>query len=68
MDEISYYRDRLYIPPQKELKQQILIEAIDIPIASHSDYIKMYATLCKSFWWNGMKQDILSYGTCCLSC
>ena len=68
MDGLLYYKDRLYIPPQKELKQQILSEAHDIPIAAHPNYIKMYATLRKSFWWNGMKQDILSHVTHYLSC
>ena len=68
VDNLLYYKDRLYVPPHKEIRHQILSEAHDIPIAAHPGYIKMYNTLCKSFWWHGMKRDILAYVTRCLLC
>ena len=67
-DDLLYYKGRLYVPPHKEIRHQILSEAHDIPIVAHPGYIKMYNTLCKSFWWHGMKRDILAYVTRCLSC
>ena len=68
MDDLLYYKGGLYVPPHKEIRHQILSEAHDIPIAAHLGYMKMYNTLCKSFWWHGMKRDILAYVTKCLSC
>ena len=68
VDGLLYFRDCLYIPLNKEIKLQILAEAHDIPIAAHPGYIKTYNTLRKSFWWKGMKRDVLSYVTRCLPC
>ena len=68
VDGLLYYKRRLYDPPHKEIQQEILSKAHDIPITAHPGYIKMYNTLCKSFWWHGMKRDILAYVTRCLSC
>ena len=65
---LLYFQDRLYIPPHKDIKLQILLKAHDIPIAAHPSYIKTYNTLRKSFWWKGMKKEILPYVTRCLSC
>ena len=68
VEGLLYYKDRLYIPPNQQIKLQILSEAHDIPIAAHPGYIKTYNALRKSFWWKGMKRETLSYVTRCLSC
>ena len=68
VDDLLYFKERLYIPADKDLKLRILAEAHDIPIAAHPGYIKLYNTLRKSFYWNGLKRDALSYVTRCLSC
>ena len=68
VDDLLYFKERLYIPADKELKLRILAEVYDIPIAAHPGYIKLYNTLRKSFYWNGLKRDALSYVTRCLSC
>ena len=66
VEGLLYFRDCLYIPQSKEIKLQILVEAHDIPIAAHPGYIKTYNNLRKSFWWKGLKRDVLSYVTRCL--
>ena len=68
INDVLYFKDRLYIPPNKDIQLRILTEAHDIPIAAHPGYIKTYNALRKSFWWKGMKRDVLSYVTRCLSC
>ena len=68
VEGLLYYKERLYIPPKPEIKLQILAEAHDIPIAAHPGYIKTYNMLRTSFWWKGLKRDVLSYVTKCLSC
>ena len=67
VDGLLYYKGCLYVPPHKGIKHQILSETHDIPIAAHPMYIKMFNILCKSFWWHGMKRDILAYVTRFLS-
>ena len=47
---LLYYKGRVYIPTDKELKLNILTEAHDIPTAAHPGYIKTYNTLRKSFY------------------
>ena len=52
----------------KDLKNSILSEAHDIPIAGHTGYIKTYALMHQSFYWPGMKRDVLQYVARCLTC
>ena len=63
-----YYKGRGYILADKELKLNILIEAHNVPTAAHPGYIKTYNTLRKSFYWHGLKRDVLAYVTRCLTC
>ena len=67
MDVLLYYKGHLYVPPHKEMQHQIQkLMIFLLPLTQGIS--KMYNTLCKSFWWHGMKRDILSYVTRCLSC
>ena len=67
-DNLLYYHQRLCIPNNKDLKNSILSEAHDIPIARHAGYIKTYALMHQSFYWPGMKRDVLQYVARCLIC
>ena len=67
-DQDLYFNNRLCIPNNKDLKNSILKESHDIPIAAHPGYVKMYHTLRQSFFWPGLKKDILAYVNRCLSC
>ena len=67
-DNLLYYRQRLCIPNNKDLKKNILSEAHDIPIARHTGYIKTYALMHQSFYWPRMKKDVLQYVARCLIC
>ena len=67
-DNLLYYRQRLCIPNNKDLKNNILSEAHDIPIVGHAGYIKTYELMHQSFYWPGMKKDVLQYVARCLIC
>ena len=67
-DELLYYRQYLCILNNKDLKINIVSEAHDIPIARHTGYIKTYALMHQSFYWPGMKRDVLQYVARCLTC
>ena len=63
-----YYKLRLCVPNHKELKDKILWEAHDSPVAGHSGYVKTLNAVQKSYFWPGLKRYVLQYVTQCLPC
>ncbi|TYK27271.1 pol protein [Cucumis melo var. makuwa] len=59
---------RLCVPNISELKNAILEEAHGSAYALHPGSTKMYRTLKKTYWWPGMKQEIVEYVDRCLIC
>ena len=53
-----YYKDRVCVPNDDELKKAILEEAHGGSFAIHPSSTKMYQDLKMSFWWSGMKRDV----------
>ena len=56
------------VPNDSELKKVILEEAHSGSFAMHPGSIKMYQDLKVSYWWSGMKRDVLEFVTKCLVC
>jgi len=67
-DGCLYYRGRVCVPDEGELKNNILNEAHTSVYAMHSGSTKMYNDLKPHYWWPGMKRDITDYVTKCLTC
>ena len=65
-DGFLYYRDRVYVPNDDELKKSILEEAHNGYFAMHPGRTKMYQDLKTSYWWSGMKRDISEFVTKCM--
>ena len=63
-----YYKDRVCVPNDDELKKAILEEAHSGSFAIHPGSTKMYQDLKMSFWWSGMKRDVSEFVTKCLVC
>ena len=57
-DGFLYYRDRVCVPNDDELKKSILKEAHSGSFAIHPSSTKIYQNLKTSYWWFGMKRDI----------
>ena len=51
-----------------ELKRDIMEEAHSSAYAMHPGSTKMYKTLKEHYWWNGMKKEIASFVSRCLTC
>ena len=61
-DDILRDRDIVVISPTSTLKSRILAELHSSPpIARHSGFQKTYARTRRSFFWIGMKKDILTF-------
>ena len=67
-DGVLYYKDRVCVPDDNDLRKSILEEAHSGSFAIHPGSTKMYQDLKMSFWWSGMKRDISEFVTKCLVC
>ena len=63
-----YYRDRVCVPNDDELKKSILEEAHNGSFAMYPSSTKMYQDLKTSYWWSGMKRDVLEFVTKYMVC
>ena len=67
-DGSLYYKDRVCVPNDSELKKAILEEAHSGSFAMHLGSTKMYQDLKVSYWWSGMKRDVSEFLTKCMVC
>ena len=65
---VLYYKDRVCVPDDDELRKAILEEAHSGSFAIHPGSTKMYQDLKMSFWWSRMKRDVSEFVTKCLVC
>jgi hypothetical protein len=65
---VLWYKGRLCVPSNSELKQVILKEAHHTIYSIHPGGTKMYQDLKEQFWWHGMKREIGSYIAKCDFC
>ena len=67
-DGFLYYRDRVCVPNDDELKKFILKEAHNGSFDMHPGSTKMYQDLKTSYWWSRMKRDVSEFVTKCIMC
>ena len=65
---VLHYKDRVCVTDDNDLRKFILEEAHSGSFAIHPISTKMYQDLKMSFWWSGMKRDVLEFVTKCLVC
>ncbi|GJY50962.1 retrotransposon protein, putative, ty3-gypsy subclass [Tanacetum coccineum] len=53
---------------EDELREKIMTEAHSSPFTIHPGSTKMYRDLKQYFWWNGMKQDVATFVSKCMTC
>eukprot|EP00253_Pinus_taeda_P036407 PITA_36407 len=61
VDEIIYYRDRIFLTEGSQLKKKILQPSHDSPLAGHQGFTKTYRAIRERFSWKGLKEDILQH-------
>ena len=67
-DGCLYYRDRICVPNNINLRKALLFEAHDSPVSGHFGYAKTLNALRRSYHWVGLKGDVLRYVRQCISC
>ena len=65
---ILWFKDRLVVPKDKELRNQILGEAHSSKLSILLGSSKMYQDLKNHFWWTKMKKEIAAYVAKCDNC
>eukprot|EP00253_Pinus_taeda_P010499 PITA_10499 len=66
--EMIYFKGRLYIPNQDQIKNLIMDEFHISHYAGHPGYQKMITAIRKEYFWPGMKKNIAEYLARCLEC
>jgi hypothetical protein len=63
-----WYKDRLYLCTNSQLKQKILLELHTSSVGGHSVFLKTYHRVKKEFFWDGLKTDVQRFVEKCLVC
>nr|GEV56147.1 putative reverse transcriptase domain, ribonuclease H-like domain, aspartic peptidase domain protein [Tanacetum cinerariifolium] len=67
-DESLYFMDRIWVPLVGGVRTIIMDEAYKTRYTVHPGADKMYYNLQDMYWWSGMKRDIATYVSKCLTC
>ncbi|KAJ9544303.1 hypothetical protein OSB04_024010 [Centaurea solstitialis] len=67
-DGLRYFKGRVWIPKVDQSRTMIMDEAHQSRYSIHPGSDKMYKGLKEHYWWPGMKKDIATYVSKCLTC
>ncbi|KAF8749463.1 hypothetical protein RHS01_09966 [Rhizoctonia solani] len=67
-EELLWYRGKLVVPDLESLKEQILKEFHDSPLAGHPGQQRTLELISGSYWWPGMKSSAKEWVECCPTC
>jgi hypothetical protein len=65
---VLWFKSRLVIPKNKDLKRKILDKAHLSKFSMHPGSTKMYHDLKPLYWWTRMKREIAQYVSECDTC
>ena len=65
---ILYHEGKAYIPPDIKLREMILYDNHDAPIAGHPGIFKTEELIRRQYWWPTLGSDVKKYVKGCDSC
>jgi hypothetical protein len=65
---VLWFNNRLVVPKDRELKNQLMDEAHLSKLSIYPGSNKMYHDLRPHFWWTKMKKEIVAYVARCDMC
>jgi hypothetical protein len=67
-DSLLLYKNRVYVPNDRELKLTILKEMHNVTYVGHPRYQKTVAAVKSHYFWPGLKKEIVEYIARCMEC
>ncbi|KAF8761978.1 hypothetical protein RHS01_00172 [Rhizoctonia solani] len=67
-EDLLWYRGKLVVPDSEALKEQLLREFHDSPLAGHPGQQRTLELLSRNYWWPGMKSSAKEWVECCPTC
>jgi len=67
-DGVAYMEGRIYVPNNKELREEILKRHYDPVNIGHPGQHRMLELLKRTYWWPGLKEDVKRYVQDCFKC
>ena len=67
-NRVIRFRGRLWVPNNDALRRDILEEAHCSRFSIHPGVTKMYQDLKRTYWWIGMKRDVVDFVSKCQTC
>jgi hypothetical protein len=68
LDDVIFYKDRIYLVPESTPKGKILKVCHDSPTTGHQGYFETYRQIRERFSWKGLKDDVLKHIRECTTC
>ncbi|QRW21811.1 Retrotransposable element Tf2 protein [Rhizoctonia solani] len=67
-EDLLWYRRKLVVPDSEPLKEQLLREFHNSPLAGHPGQQRTLELISRSYWWPGMKSSAKEWVKCCPVC
>jgi len=67
-DEVAYMEGRIYVPNNKDIKEEILKEHHDPADVRHPGQHRMQELIKRIYWWPELKEDVKKYVQGCVKC
>jgi hypothetical protein len=61
IDDIIYYKGRIYLVPESLFKKRVLQAFHDSSLAGHQGFLKAYRQIRERFSWKGLKGDVMRH-------
>ena len=61
LNDVIYYKDRIFLVPKSNLNKKILEADHDAPLAGHLGFLKTYKKVREWFSWKGLKNILLGH-------
>jgi hypothetical protein len=65
---VLWFKDRLVVPKDRELRNDIMSKAHSSKLSIHRGSNKMYYDLKSYYWWTKMRKEIAAYVARCDTC
>jgi hypothetical protein len=67
-DWTLYFQERICVPDVGQLRKHILDEAHKSKYSIYPGEVKMNKDLKRTYWWAGMKKDVINYVSTYMTC